>query len=129
MNYFNMKKSDFKDIKQLSALEEINGFDSVVIIPTRRKHDSGYMCMEFVFCKKGEPIGKSYGGSDVLHLDGIGGYGKWKGYLPEKIKPKGWSIDCLPCGYLRLFARTAEMSAEGLSDFSVYADFKEDLKR
>lgn len=28
--------------------EEIHGVDVVYIIPSRRKHDSGYACMDFV---------------------------------------------------------------------------------
>lgn len=122
MNIFDMKKSDFKDIKRLSTLDRISGFNSVVLIPTTQKHDSGYMCIEFVFCKDGEPIAKSFGGSDVLHIDGIGGYGLFKGFIPDKIKPNGWSLDCLPCGYFRLFGKSQNMSADGVSSFSVYAE-------
>ena len=55
MDVFDMKKSDFKNIPKLDALQEIKECDSVVIIPTNRYHDSGYRCMEFVFCKNNEP--------------------------------------------------------------------------
>lgn len=122
MNIFKMKKSDFKDIPVLSALGSIKECDSIVIIPRNKFHDSGYRCMEFVFCKNGEPFAKSFGGSDVLHLNGIGGYGKFNGIIPEFTPVTAWEFDCLPCGYLRLFS-SHKMSAEGLSDFSVYANY------
>jgi hypothetical protein len=31
-------------------------YDTILIVPTRKKHDSGYMCMAVVGCIKGEPI-------------------------------------------------------------------------
>lgn len=127
MNIFNMKKSDFKDIPILSALDNVKECDSVVIIPKNKRHESGYRCMEFVFCKDGEPFAKSFGGSDVLHLNGIGGYGKFNGSLPESMPITDWNFDCLPCGYLHLWSRY-KLSAEGLSDFSVYANYESKRK-
>jgi len=55
--------------------EEIE-FTSMVILPTRRIHDSGYRCMDFVACKNQVPFVRLSGCSDVIHVDGIGGYGK-----------------------------------------------------
>ena len=102
---------------------DIGEFSALVIIPQDYAHDSGWMCMDFVAVdKEGEPICKLSGCSDVLDLDGIGGYGKWlDGELPNCIKPKGWRIDCLPCGYLRLFSRSTLTAGPALSDFEIYA--------
>lgn len=45
--------------------------------------------------------------------------------FPSSIPAKGWSIDCLPCGYLRLFSKIHNGLKFGwaLSNFSVFADF------
>ena len=72
--------------------------------------------------KDGEPICRLSGCSDVLNLDGIGGYGNWRsGEIPRLIEPKGWSIDCLPCGYLRLFSHSTLTAGPALSNFGIYA--------
>ena len=81
-------------------------YTSVVIVPMDELHDSGYKCMCFLFCDGDEIVCRSRGWSDVLHIDGIGGFGDWYGgELPKKVDPKGWRIDCLPNGYLRLFGQ------------------------
>ena len=122
MNIFNMKKSDFKSVSKFDWTQGEIKFDSLVIIPTTHKHDSGYRCMEYCAVKNGEPIGIFGGGSDVMHLDGIGGYGK---SLSTTFDQKPWKIDCLPCGYLRLWCSGYKMKASGcLSDFEVYTEKK-----
>ena len=96
----------------MERLEEIPVVDSdereytsVVIVPMDELHDSGYRCMCFLFCDGDEIVCRSHGGSDVLHIDGIGGLGNWYGgKIPDKVDPKGWCLDCLPNGYLRLFS-------------------------
>lgn len=105
MNIFDMTKEDFEKVpKRGGWSRDIGEFNALVIIPQDYVHDSGWMCMDFVaVSKKGEPICRLSGCSDVLNLDGIGGYGKWRAdehQFPNRIEPKGWSIDCLPCGYL-----------------------------
>ena len=126
MNIKNMTKEDFDNISLLPNLN-IGDFDSVVIIPTGEMHDSGYMTMYFALIDKdGEPIGKISGISDIIHLDGIGGLGKnWleTGGVPSNIGIKAWKIDCLPCGYLRLFSR-GKLSCDNwvMSNFNVYSD-------
>lgn len=106
--------------------EDIGEFDTLVILPTKRLHDSGYRCMYFVACVKGKPVAKIGGGSDVIHLDGIGGFGKnWLdrfGTVPNKIAPSGWNIDCLPkSGLLQLFAGKLSCSSP-LSSFELYTE-------
>ena len=104
MNVFDMTKEDFKKVPERGGWSrDIGEFNALVIIPQDYAHDSGWMCMDFVAVSKdGEPICRLSGCSDVLYLDGIGGYGNWRpGELPNLIEPKGWSIDCLHCVLVR----------------------------
>ena len=126
MKVFDMTKEDFEKVpKRGGWSRDIGEFNALVIIPQDYTHDSGWMCMDFVaVSKKGEPICRLSGCSDVLNLDGIGGYGKRRAdelELPNHIEPKGWSIDCLPCGYLRLFSRSTMTAGPALSSFEIYA--------
>ena len=117
---FDMTQEDFSEVpKRDNMWSDFGEFRSLVIIPLDYEHDSGWMCMDFVAVSKdGEPICRLSGCSDVLNLDGIGGYGNWRlGKLPNHIEPKGWSIDCLPCGYLRLFSRSTMTAGPALSNF------------
>ena len=121
---FDMTKEDFSEVpKRDNRWSDFGEFRSLVIIPLDYEHDSGWMCMDFVAVSNdGEPICRLSGCSDVLNLDGIGGYGYWRGgEIPRFVKPKGWSIDCLPCGYLRLFSRSSLTAGPALSDFEIYA--------
>jgi len=121
---FDMTKEDFAAIPYLDTWNNWDElvkdnpsghleFTSVVIIPTMYDgeiaiHDSEWACMDFVLCKDSVPIGKVGGGSDVLHLDGIGGYGEdhSAGLFSRMVPVKGWTIDCLPkTGYLNLWTR------------------------
>lgn len=116
MNIMQMKKSDFKKLKKRSWGEDIGEFNALVLIPTRRKHDSGFMCMEFAAIGlEGKPICRLGGGSDVVHIGGII-------TMAEKAIG-GWSIDLLPCGYFRLFNIVKHNLKAGrdVSDFEVEA--------
>ena len=55
--------------------------DSLIILPTQHKHSSGWLCMDFVAVKGNTPICRISGCSDVLHLDGIDGYGIWQEHI------------------------------------------------
>jgi hypothetical protein len=101
---------------------------SIVILPGRIKdmHDSGYRFMDFVAVDMdGNPICRLSGCSDVVHIEGIGGYGEWTASrgLPHAVKPRSWSIDCLPkSGLLQLFPGTFKMKAgASYSSFEIYA--------
>ena len=135
MNISYMTKEDFKNVPSANEYGfkwKDEKFNSIVIIPTDEMHESGCMCMDFVAVDSNfEPICKLSGISDVLHIDGIGGYG-YKSILGAMrtsdgkavIAPKGWFIDCLPCGYLRL-ASDGEMfltSPFALSSFEIYSE-------
>lgn len=123
-----MSKSDFKRIPHAKWNECLEGFNSLVIIPTDYAHDSGYMCMEFCAVDDHDmPIALLSGCSDVLNIDGIGGYGcnlLERKKIPSLIPVKGWSIDCLPCGYLRLFSNIHNglKTGHALSNFEVFAE-------
>lgn len=61
-------------------------FNNIIIIPTDDMHDSDFRCMKYILLTWDlEVVGVVGGYSDVIHL--------WK---------VGASIDCLPCGYLRV---------------------------
>ena len=124
MKVFDMTKEDFEKVLERGGWSrDIGEFSSLVIIPLDYAHDSGFMCMDFVaVSEEGEPICRLSGCSDVLNLDGIGGYGNWRvGKLPSYIEPKGWGIDCLPCGYLRLFSHSTLTAGPAVSNFEIYA--------
>lgn len=124
MNVFEMSKEDFNNIPRRKWCEDIGKFNSLVIIPTNEVHDSGFMCMDFCAVDRmGSPIKLLSGGSDVIHIDGIGGIGDWRPEdgIPISIGPVGWSIDCLPCGYLRLFCGRTMTCGCAISDFEVFS--------
>ena len=85
-------------------------------------HDSGYRCMDFVAVRDGEPVCRLSGCSDVIHIDGIGGYGR-RG-IPEAKLPTSWHIDCLPTsGLLHIFnGRRSIVCGASLSSFEIYAE-------
>ena len=121
MNVTTMKRRDFDNLPVHKWDEPLEPFDSLVIIPTYKKHDSGFQIMDFVPCNsKHEPICRIHRGSDVIHIDGLGGYGEWAGNVPKTRPIEAWSIDCLPCGYLRLFCRGRISTGYGLSDFEIF---------
>ena len=126
MKVQDMTREDFEKVPQRkNFMSVVKPFRSLVIIPTDEEHDSGYMCMDFVAVDgHGEPIERLSGCSDVLHINGIGGYGNWRATegIPTLVKPVSWSIDCLPkSGYLRLFCGETLTCGDALSSFEVYA--------
>ena len=126
-----MTKKDFEALPQRNWDENIGEFTSIVIIPGNGRkedlHDSGYRCMDFAAVREGEAICRLSGCSDVVHVDGIGGYGdNWvKKYerIPDTIPPSGWSIDCLPkSGLLQMWPSSGRMyTGLALSSFEIFA--------
>lgn len=130
-------RKEFEALPSADWKNEIGEVDSLIILPTRHKHDSGYRCMEFVTIQKGKPTFIVGGCSDVIHLAGIGGHNIGaqnfdEGLLVERIRTRtcpraSWSIDCLPVsGLLRLFCDNRLYIGRSLSSFEVF--FKEDDK-
>lgn len=122
----NMTRKDFEALPHRGWNEGIE-FTSLVILPMRKLHDSGFRCLDFVAVKTNVPVCRLSGCSDVIHIDGIGGYGhnwleKYSG-CPKAIPPTGWSIDCLPkSGLLRMWPMSNKMTCgSALSSFEIYA--------
>lgn len=103
---------------------EIGAFNGFIIVPTGELHDSGFGCMKFVLTKHSDIVGAVGGWCDVVHLNGIGGYGlDWQRSLKERrVLVVDWSMDLLPkSGCLRVFS-THRLALDDFigSDFSVY---------
>lgn len=120
MTIFDMSKEDFNDVQEVDyrVLSTLSSIDSVVIIPLDEKHESGFNFMRFVAAdRSGVPICAFGGCQDVVHLNGLLGIGdKHIDDVKDRttgrllVDPIAWSIDCLPCGYLRLFAKNPNSS-------------------
>lgn len=124
---------DIKDytLDELRAMEEFGAdatFNAIVIVPTGDLHDSGYGNMKFILMSNGEIVGVVGGYSDVVHINGIGGYGlNYKETMvTNMVRRVGWSIDCLPTsGCLRLFADRGvkcKCADYVLSDFEFFVE-------
>jgi len=127
MDVNEMTREDFEKVPwRNNILSEEKEFYSLVIISKDEIHDSGYRCMDFVSVShEGKPIARLSGCSDVLHINGIGGYGRWTPNtgIPNKISPVSWSVDCLnKSGYVRLFSNRPLSCGHALSSFEVFAD-------
>jgi hypothetical protein len=110
MNVTNASKKDLETLPLRKWNEDIGSFSSLVIFPTKTKHDSGYRCMEFVAVKDDIAICRLSGCSDVLHIGGI---------MSKNIAE--WKIDCLPkSGLLRLFCGKEITAGLDLSSFEIF---------
>ena len=120
-----------EEFEKLDYFEPTGDFNGIVIIPTNEMHESGYMCMKFALMDHWEVVGCVGGGSDVIHLNGIGGYGKYENYKEALktglVKRVDWSIDCLPNGLIRLFCSSKlELDDIICSDFNLYVKESEE---
>ena len=128
MDIMKMTKEDFEKVEYLKDRKGRLEFYSVILFPTGHEHDSGFMSMAFILLDKNEQIiGKVGGGSDVLHLDGIGGFGYHRPFEDrffDRVTPKGWSIDMLPSGYCRVFTNRTLFIADDmiLSSAEIYSE-------
>ena len=122
--------TEFRNLPKRAFGEDIGKFDSLVILPTRYKHDSGYRIMEFVAVKGETPI-KRLGQSDVIHLLGIDGTNIQNPtctsdyhhrMLTQRTFKASLRIDCLPCGLLRIFCLNELIAGMDLSSFELYVD-------
>ncbi len=120
MNIYSTRE-EFENLGYFMPTDEFNG---VVIIPTNELHDSGFGRMKFALTNSFEVVGCVGGGSDVVHLNGIGGYGKYnfdKTLKTNMVKRIDWSIDCLPNGLIRLFCSyKLDIDEFIVSDFNLY---------
>lgn len=122
-----MKKQDFYNLpKRKKWDEDIGEFLSLIILPQKKLHRSGFRLLDFVAVgKNNEPLCRLSGYSDLINLDGIGGFGyRWKEnneYAPQLIPPKGWSIDLLPCGLFRIFSDKKLLAGNAISSFELFS--------
>ena len=133
-HYTKWKRKDLESLPRPSSYnnKEIGEIDSLVILPCKHYHDSGYRCMEFVTIQRDKPTYIISGCSDVIHLGGIGGYNcqKVSTILSERMNTKkipivDWRIDCLPVsGLLRIFCDKKIYIGASLSSFELF--FKEE---
>lgn len=102
-----------KDIREMTKKELMNlenfykgeKFTGIVIVPTNYKHDSGFQCMKYILLDHWNIVGIVGGASDVMHINGIGGFGKNPDYTNRNVKAHDLRIDCLPKSKcLRLFS-------------------------
>lgn len=118
----NSTREEFENLDYFMPTKEFNG---IVIVPTNNLHDSGFRCMKFVLLNHNEVVGCVGGSSDVIHLNGIGGYGKDfdfdEALKTNLVKRIDWSIDCLSNGLIRLFCSyKLDIDEFILSDFNLY---------
>lgn len=94
----------------------------VIILPVRKPHESGYSLFSLVLWKGQELIGRTPACSDVLHIEGIGGYGLDNFDLTKRLPVVGWSIDILPkAKCICLWCRKNVKVTDALSSISVYS--------
>ena len=123
MHVADMTKKQFYELPLRSWGVDIGPFGSLVILPSKEKSESGFRCMDFVaVAPNGEPICRLSGGSDVIHIGGVG-----FSFEPcRRSAVAGWSMDSLSkSGLLRLFAPAHALTCgPALSSFEVYAHYK-----
>ena len=127
--YINLEQCTKKDLLEIENYAPEEKFNGVVIVPTNNTHSSGWRSMKYILVNGERIVGSLGGGSDVLHINGIGGFG-YGADLDDSIKSGtvkrvAYKIDCLnKSGCLRLFADhwlTLGDDYLGTSDFMVYA--------
>ena len=131
-NYKEWKPWQFNYVpRSENYCNNLEEYDSIVIVPMSYTHDSGYSCMEFVCIKDDKPVKRISGCSDVVHIEGIGGYGlRSKRDLNtfftvvsgNKRPENSWSIDVLPGSkYVRIFSTTPIIVGDSLSSFEIFS--------
>lgn len=94
----------------LREWEDVIECDSIVILPQKTMHDSGYRNMDFVAIQGDTPVCRCSGCSDVLMLSGI---------CHKNLSR--WSIDCLPVsGLLQVFCCKKLILGAPTSTFEVF---------
>jgi hypothetical protein len=125
-----MTEKEFMELPRAEWEETVECY-SLIIIPgkgtKKALHDSGYRTMTFIAVnEEGVPFKRLSGCSDVIHFDGIGGYGyHWVDKyqtVPKMVPPSGWSMDCLPkTGFMRIMSKWGMIcNGMALSSFEIY---------
>ena len=112
MNVLKATKKDFKKVKRIKVAKRIH-FDSFVVLPNKKIHDSGFRCMDFILLDSdSNPIGKVGGASDAIYIE--------KHYQSSGLS-KTVHADLLPCGLIRIWVRKGMFIEHNpISDMDVY---------
>ncbi len=119
-----MKAADEMTVAELRAVPLLPRMEdvlcrTVIIVPTEELHDSGWRSMEFILENEKGEVGRVGGWSDALHIEGIGSA------LYLNKRGAGWTIDCTPSGFLRLFRLghgLIRVRLPALSSFEIFAE-------
>lgn len=96
-SYEDWTRKEFEALPKIkiSEYDYTTKIDAFVIIPTRKKHDSGFRIMDIVIVIDHKPIGRFTDMTDSIQL---GNYLKDSNVL--------WAMDCLPTsGLIRFWAK------------------------
>lgn len=113
-------RKDFEILPDISTLAEKPAeAASLVILPTKQAHDSGYRILNFAVIVNNKPICKIVGCFDLLRLGSSDGLHVRR--LPKLYRPVGLNIDCLATsGLLRIFCDIPLVLTPQMSTFDMY---------
>jgi len=120
-----------EELQNVETIKKRSDFNSFVIVPMNDNHDSGFRTMMFILLLDNEILGAVSGWSDVIHVNGVGGYGLdvENALKTQKVQRVSMSMDCLPVsGCMRFFIDNDHvMELDGFigSDFVFYFKRKE----
>lgn len=102
-------KQELLNCEKAHLFNEIPLLDFIYVIPTRKKHESGYMCMEIIGENKDGYKKKLATYSDVIDLDNVFGKKEWL-----------LSMDIPEYGILRFFTHYGKFRINhyGISTFA-----------
>jgi len=127
-----MTEKEFLDIEKETNTGRPIQFDSLVILPTKYVHDSGYRSMDFVLIKDSKPLIRLDTYSDVIHINGITGHGDLSyRKFDDPLESIRWCIDCLKTSnLLRLYTIDTKLVTytPTLSSFEVFIDENKKLE-
>lgn len=108
-----MSRKEFDALPYTDELSS-NYWDSIVVYPNRKLHESGYRTITVIGVKK-DCLQKCVASCDVLHLDGISG--------GKSVKHTGWNIDYLPkSGLMHMFVWGKKIKTDlPISSFEIIA--------
>lgn len=120
-----LNKMTLTELRNIENFMPTKSFKDIILVPMPEVHESGFRCMKFILVNKDEIVGAVSGWSDVIHLNGIGGYGRSIKEVSKsgKVDRIGWCIDCLAeSRCMRLFTSVELELDDGFigSDFIVY---------
>lgn len=111
--------------------ETVDDVYSIVLVQgsgrSHELHDSGYRRIHAIAVGvDGVPFCILTSCSDVVHIEGIGGMGKWVDSITKWQGPqgRGWNIHCLPkSGFMQLWCHGSKVDAgRALSSFEIFSD-------